>query len=57
MWLGPIDPAMVLSVVDDRIWFFMDGNLDGGYPLIGRSAPATDSANVRNKANGLAAPS
>jgi hypothetical protein len=34
MWLGPIDPAMYLSVVDDLIWFFMDGNLDGGYPLI-----------------------
>jgi len=39
MWLGPIDPAMFLSVVDDLIWFFMDGNLDGGYPLIGRCAP------------------
>jgi hypothetical protein len=43
MWLGPIDPAMFLSVVDDLIWFFMDGNLDGGYPLIGRCAPAKDS--------------
>jgi hypothetical protein len=43
MWLGPIDPAIFLSVVDDLIWFFMDGNLDGGYPLIGRCAPATDS--------------
>lgn len=42
MWLGPIDPAMFLSVVDDLIWFLMDGNLDGGYPLIGRCAPATD---------------
>jgi TniQ len=40
MWLGPIDPAMFISVVDDLIWFLMDGNLDGGYPLISRSAPA-----------------
>jgi hypothetical protein len=43
MWLGPIDPAKFLSVIDDLIWFFMDGNLDGGYPLIGRCALATDS--------------
>ncbi len=43
MWLGPIDPAKFLSVVDDLIWFFMDGNLDDGYPLIDRCAPATDS--------------
>jgi hypothetical protein len=42
MWLGPIDPAMFLCVVDDLIWFFMDGDLDGGYPLIDRCAPATD---------------
>jgi hypothetical protein len=42
MWLGPIDPSMFLSVVDDLIWFLVDGNLDGGYPLIGRCAPATD---------------
>jgi hypothetical protein len=43
MWLGAIDAAMFLSVVDDLIWFFMDGNLDGGYPLIDRCAPARGS--------------
>jgi hypothetical protein len=44
MWLGSIDAAMFLSaVVDDLIWFFMDGNLDGGYPLIDRCAPAAGS--------------
>jgi hypothetical protein len=43
MWLGPVDAALFLSVVDDLIWFFMDGNLDGGYPLVGQHAPATDS--------------
>jgi len=30
MWLGPVDAGLFLSVVDDLIWFFMDGNLDGG---------------------------
>ena len=43
MWLGPVDAALFLSVVDDLIWFFMDGNLDAGYPLVGQHAPATDS--------------
>ena len=43
MWLGPIEPAKFVSVIDDLIWFLMDGNLNGGYPLIGRCAPAKDS--------------
>jgi hypothetical protein len=43
MWLGPVEAALFLSVVNDLIWFFMDGNLDGGYPLVGQHAPATDS--------------
>ena len=43
MWLGPVDAALFLSVIDDLVWLFMDGNLDEGYPLVGRHAPATDS--------------
>src|ERR1700704_6324741 len=43
MWLGPAAAPLFLSVVDDLIWFFMDGNLDAGYPLVGQHAPATDS--------------
>jgi hypothetical protein len=43
MWLGRVDATSFLAVVADLVWFFIDGNLDGGYPLVGRHAPATDS--------------
>jgi hypothetical protein len=43
MWLGPINAAKFLSVVDDLIWIFIHENLDGRYPLIGRCVPTMDS--------------
>ena len=46
MWLGRVDATTFLSVVEDLIWIFMDGNLDGGFPLIDQCAPATDAEMV-----------
>lgn len=40
MWLGPLNAAAFLSVVDDLIWMFLDGNLRHGFPLIDDCAPA-----------------
>jgi hypothetical protein len=41
VWLGRITAATFLSVVDDMMWIFLDANLDRGFPLIDRCAPAT----------------
>jgi hypothetical protein len=40
MWLGPLNATTFLSVVDDLIWMFLDGNLRHGFPLIDDCAPA-----------------
>lgn len=40
MWLGPLNATTFLSVVDDLIWTFLDGNLRHGFPLIDDCAPA-----------------
>ena len=47
MWLGPIDGNTFLSVVDDLIWILVDGDLDGGLPLIDQCAPVTDLERAR----------
>jgi hypothetical protein len=41
IWLGRINAATFLSVLDDMMWIFLDANLDRGFPLISRCAPAT----------------
>ena len=47
MWLGPVDGATFLSVVDDLVWILVDGDLDGGLPLIDQCAPITDGEGSR----------
>ncbi len=47
MWLGPVDAATFLSVVDDLIWILVDGDLDGGLPLIDQYAPVTNAEGAR----------
>jgi len=40
-WLGPVNAATFLSVIDDLVWIFMDGDLHEGFPLIAAHAPST----------------
>ncbi len=47
MWLGPVDAATFLSVVDDLIWILVDGDLDNGLPLIDQYAPVTNAEAAR----------
>jgi hypothetical protein len=39
IWLGPLNATTFLSIVDDLIWMFLDGNLRHGFPLIDDCAP------------------
>jgi hypothetical protein len=47
MWLGQVEANTFLTVVDDLIWIFVDGNLDGGFPLIDQCSPLTDAESAR----------
>ena len=40
MWIGRVQPAAFLSLVDDLMWIFLDIELDYGGPLIKFIAPA-----------------
>lgn len=47
MWLGKVDANTFLTVVDDLIWMFVAGDLDGGFPLIDQCSPLTDAESAR----------